>query len=558
MFGNAKIAVRLGGGFAIVLALTVVLGGVAIDTIETLSGLTAKMHRHPLAVSNAVLAANGDIVAMHRSMKDVALADDSAGIDKASATVDKYEANVLAQFEIVRERFLGEKSQVEEARQAIVDWKPIRDEVIALMRDGRRAEAAAITKGKGAKHVALINSRMQGLIDFARNKADSFMAMANETRDSKNAMMVGVLLAALAAGAVVATIIGVGITKPLNALRDRMVNLADGDNDVVIPGLGRKDEVGQMAATVQVFKENAIERRRLEEEQKEAEKRSEEEKRALLEKMASEFEANVVAVVNSVSSSASEMEVSAQSMSAIAEETSSQATTVAAASEQASHNVQTVASAAEELSGSINEIGRQVTRSSQVAGNAVDEAQRTHDTVQGLVQAARKIGEVIELINDIAEQTNLLALNATIEAARAGDAGKGFAVVASEVKNLANQTAKATEEISQQIGGVQSATGEAADAIESIGKTIAEINEIAAAIASAVEEQQSTTREIARNVEQAASGANEVSSSISSVTQAAGEAGSASGQVLSAARDLTRQSETLRAEVDSFLVQVRA
>ncbi len=274
--------------------------------------------------------------------------------------------------------------------------------------------------------------------------------------------------------------------------------------------------------------------------------------------LADNFETNIKGIVESVSSSATEMQGSAQSLSSTAEETSRQSTAVAAASEEASTNVQTVASAAEELSKSVEEVGRQVGQSNKIAEGAVEEAQRTNEKFQGLAEAASKIGEVVNLINDIASQTNLLALNATIEAARAGEAGKGFAVVASEVKSLANQTAKATEEIAAQIGAIQAATTDAVSAIQGIGSTIGEISEIASAISGAVDQQSSATREIATNVQQAASGTQEVSQNISGVTQAASETGEAASQVLGAADELSKQSELLRDQVDSFLVEIRA
>jgi methyl-accepting chemotaxis protein len=273
--------------------------------------------------------------------------------------------------------------------------------------------------------------------------------------------------------------------------------------------------------------------------------------------MADRFEQSVMAVVESVSSGATEMESSARTMQTTAEETSQRATTVAAASEEATSNVQTVASAAEELSSSVEEIGRQVSQSTKIAQNAVEEAKKADEQVQGLAEAAQKIGEVVNLINDIASQTNLLALNATIEAARAGEAGKGFAVVASEVKSLATQTAKATDEIAAQINAIQGATTDAVQAIQGISTTIAEISEISTAIASAVEEQGAATREIAGNVQQAATGTQEVSSTIAAVTQTATETGEAANQVLEATGELSQQAEMLRKQVDEFLIEVR-
>lgn len=273
--------------------------------------------------------------------------------------------------------------------------------------------------------------------------------------------------------------------------------------------------------------------------------------------VADDFEIKMKGSMETVASAATELQATAQGMEGAASETSKGAEVVSRASQDASNNVQTVASAAEELSASISEISRQVSQSNEVASAAVAEVEDTNVKVQGLSEAANKIGEVVSLISDIAEQTNLLALNATIESARAGEAGKGFAVVASEVKNLANQTAKATEEISDQIGSIQAATKEAVVAIESIGGTINKMSEISSTISVAVEEQGAATQEIARNVEQAASGTNEVSSNITEVTQAAGQTGESAKDVLSAAGELSKQSEVLSAEMDTFLVEIR-
>ncbi|MEO5337041.1 MAG: methyl-accepting chemotaxis protein [Magnetospirillum sp. WYHS-4] len=373
----------------------------------------------------------------------------------------------------------------------------------------------------------------------------------------RNDLIVAVLVVVVIVGAI-GFALALGLTRPIGAMVGAMNRLANRDLTVEVPARGRKDEIGEMAAAVQIFKDNALRVRDMEAEQEAAKKRAEEEKKALMRRMADDFQASVGGVVQGVSSAATQLQSSATALSATAEETSKQATTVAAAAEQASTNVQTVSAAAEELSSSIHEIGRQVSQSTRIAGQAVSEVDAANAKVQGLVAAAKKIGEVVSLISDVAEQTNLLALNATIEAARAGEAGKGFAVVASEVKNLANQTAKATEEIGAQIGGIQAATHEAVDAIAGIGKIIGQINEIASAIAAAVEEQGAATQEIARNVEQASVGTREVSSNIGGVTQAAGETGEASSQILNAAQELSHQSETLRGKVDGFLAQIRA
>jgi len=271
-----------------------------------------------------------------------------------------------------------------------------------------------------------------------------------------------------------------------------------------------------------------------------------------------DFDGQMKAALETVSGSASTMQSNANALAASAEESSRQANAVAAASEQASANVQTVAAATEELSSSISEISRQVAESTRIASQAVDQANRTNGVVQSLAERAQKIGDVIKLITDIASQTNLLALNATIEAARAGDAGKGFAVVASEVKNLASQTAKSTEEISLQIAAIQGATQESVGAIQEIAGTIAAVSEIAAAIAAAVEQQGAATKEIARNVQEASTGTHEVSTNISGVSVAANETGQTAVEVLTAAQELSRQSETLRDQVEGFFAKIRA
>ncbi|WP_169738522.1 methyl-accepting chemotaxis protein [Afifella pfennigii] len=348
------------------------------------------------------------------------------------------------------------------------------------------------------------------------------------------------------------------ISRPLMEMTGVMNRLAGGDMSAEVPGTGRGDEVGQMATSVQVFKESMINAERLRAEQEEMKQQAEAEKRTAMNKLADDFQSAIGAIVDTVSSSATELNATSTAMAGTAEETTRQATAVAAASEQASQNVQTVASAADELNASVEEIGRQVSESTQIAGQAVGEAETTNVAVRGLAEAAEKIDRVVQIISDIAEQTNLLALNATIEAARAGDAGKGFAVVAAEVKALATQTGKATEEIAAQIEAMQSATDQSVGRIEAISQTISRMSEIATAIASAVEEQGAATREIARNVQEAATGTSEVSSNISGVRQAASETGSGASQVQSAASELAQQGETLKVQVAQFLDNVRA
>ncbi|HMH95334.1 MAG TPA: methyl-accepting chemotaxis protein, partial [Bradyrhizobium sp.] len=353
-------------------------------------------------------------------------------------------------------------------------------------------------------------------------------------------------------------LIGRSISKALSAMVRAMTRLAGGDFTFAIPSLGRKDEVGEMAGAVEVFKTNMIETERLRAEQSDAEQRQLQLRKADMHKLADAFEGAVGEIVEMVSSAASELEASANTLTMTAERSQELATMVAAASEEASTNVQAVASASEELTSSVNEISRQVQDSARMAGEAVDQARKTNDRVGELSKAAARIGDVVELINTIAGQTNLLALNATIEAARAGESGRGFAVVASEVKALAEQTAKATGEIGQQIAGIQSATQESVGAIREISGTIEKLSEISSTIAAAVEEQGAATQEISRNVQQAAQGTQQVSSNITDVQRGASETGSASSQVLSAAQSLSSDSNRLKLEVGKFLNTVRA
>jgi methyl-accepting chemotaxis protein len=350
-----------------------------------------------------------------------------------------------------------------------------------------------------------------------------------------------------------------GISRPMMRLNGALGEMAGGNLDVVIPGANRGDEIGDLAKTVVVIRENAEQKARGEAETKVRQDQiAAQQRKADMIKLADNFETTVGEIVETVSSASTKLEASAGTLTTNAGRSQELTTMVAAASEEASTNVQSVASATEELSSSITEISRQVQESARMATDAVSQARATNDRVSELSKAAGRIGDVVDLINTIAEQTNLLALNATIEAARAGDAGRGFAVVASEVKALAEQTSKATGEIGQQISGIQAATQESVSAIKEISDTIEKLSEISSTIAAAVEEQGAATQEISRNVQQAAQGTQQVSSNITDVQRGAAETGMASTQVLSAAQSLSGDSNRLKREVGKFLDSVRA
>ena len=380
-----------------------------------------------------------------------------------------------------------------------------------------------------------------------------------ETMASTESFVMMIAVGSIVLGIVLAWLIGRAISKPVVGLCAGMRELAEGNFQVVLPGLGRGDEVGDMAQAVETFKVKAEQKAREEAEGKmKQDQVAAQQRKADMIKLADDFEGAVGEIIETVSSASTELEASAGTLTSTAQRAQELTTMVAAASEEASTNVQSVASATEELTSSVNEISRQVQESARMANEAVDQARKTNDRVGELSKAAARIGDVVELINTIAGQTNLLALNATIEAARAGEAGRGFAVVASEVKALAEQTAKATGEIGQQITGIQAATQDSVGAIKEISGTIEKLSEISATIASAVEEQGAATQEISRNVQQAAQGTQQVSSHIVDVQRGAGETGSASSQVLSAAQSLSSDSNRLKLEVGKFLNTVRA
>ncbi len=582
-FLNLRIGTKLGISSALGILLLAAMIVIQIKGNVTVRAADERALRQQTIVADAI-DAKASIRGMQIGVRDLRLARANADLDKAdeylkarqrSATRFADEMLKLSSSKENRER-------IEKLRGMVGDYAGRANDIAKVLREAieLRSKAAG-----GSQLPADARARIEALdteaVRIAREVtlpiAVQLEALANQivefakksVEDAQAASAAEMLLIErenLAIGAATMLLLILScvlsiftVARPMQALGRAMNTLAEGDFSVVLPGLGRKDEIGAVADFVEKFKVLAQEKARHEAEAKAIEEHQAAERRkADMRKLADDFEAAIGEIVETVSSASTELEAAAGTLTQTADLTQRLSISVASASEEASANVQSVASATEEMSSSVSEIGRQIEASTAIARAAVDQAQQTDIRINKLNQAASKIGDVINLITTIAEQTNLLALNATIEAARAGESGRGFAVVASEVKALAAQTAKATGEISEQIGEIQSATAESVAAIKEIGETIGRISQVTSTIAAAVEEQGAATQEIARNVQQAAEGTTQVASSISEVNRGASETGSASSQVLSSAQSLSTESSRLRVEVDKFLSTVRA
>ncbi|WP_025034554.1 methyl-accepting chemotaxis protein [Bradyrhizobium sp. DOA9] len=569
---------RIGTKLAIASALGVLLVFCMIASQHIGNGNVREANKGAVAqlqLAREAVEAKLAVRSMQLAVRDIRLAGNAAELQKASgALVERDETlTKLAETMLKQSHSPENRARMEKLKSLAADYLKAGREVAAVRGEAlgatgpdaaakvaRLIEETARLVREGTLPIAAQMDQVAGQIaEFATHKSEAEIAAS--VQEMASSEQIGMVVGAFAMFVLVGSWLMsfLSIARPIRALTIAMDKLAGGDFSVVLPGLGRKDEVGGVAAAVEKFKIVSEQKAR---EEAEAKTRQDQlaaaQRKAEMHKLADGFEAAIGEIVDTVSSAATELEASASTLTATATRGQEVTTMVAAASEEASTNVQSVASATEELSSSITEISRQVQESARVAGDAVNQARTTTDRVGELSAAAARIGDVVELINTIAGQTNLLALNATIEAARAGEAGRGFAVVASEVKALAEQTAKATGEIGQQIASIQTATEHSVGAIKDISHTIERLSEISSTIAAAVEEQGAATQEISRNVQQAATGTHQVSSNITDVQRGASETGSASSQVLAAAQSLSGDSNRLKLEVGKFLDTVRA
>ncbi len=563
---NLKIIYKILAVVAVMAAATGIVGYTGLINIEAL-GLSGKAIDTADGYSLAAARMNQAVLALNRVEYRVGL-DPSPAVTAETlkvVTAKKAEfesalANLKSAAETEAEKQLLQDNEA--AYQAYL--KELDDTYLQVRRHGAavhmEADRKAIVDSVESSRIsadALQNSVLKTEQHFDEKGTQTSNTGLATAQSAKTVMILAALLG-IAAGITLGFLLGhFGISTPIAGTVACLRALSEGNSAIDIFGVGRHDEIGLIADTMQVFKENLLHLEQMRAEQEAQKRRAEADRRAALHQMADAFESQVGGVVEAVTAAAVQLQASSRQMASTAHETSQQATAVSAAAEQASGNVQTVASATEELSASINEIATQVSRSREVSDRATAEAHKTQDLIRRLSDNVSSIGEIVALINDIASQTNLLALNATIEAARAGEAGKGFAVVASEVKNLANQTGRATDEIAAKITAVEDGTHGAVEAVRAIGQVISEIGEISAGVASAVQEQTAATGEIARNVDQAALGTQEVSGNIGQVELAARETGQAASQINQSAGELSRQAERLKSEVHTFLEQVR-
>jgi methyl-accepting chemotaxis protein len=545
----------------LVLAL-IVLGGYCLQTLRANHAAVDGLINGPIRQTGLVADFNAVIWAAHARLYRLTAIAANETDQKKIAALAKESAKAVSELPATLKALESGATDpaiaaaIEKLKEATGTYMKQASSVIGMADSD--AGSALMFAVNAERSFARIQELVEEIAEHSNDLRDREVALSNARLQHQLTLVPGIMLAIVIASCVVSFLVSRGIAKPVIQIAAVIERVSKGDFEIRVPATAQRDEIGVIARAVQVFKDGMLEKERLRTEQKEIETRASADRRSAMRKLADDFENAVGQIVSTVSSASQELELAAGTLTKTADDTQQLSGTVAAAADAASGNVQTVAAAADEMTSSVNEIARQVQQSSQIALEAVHQAEKTDGRIADLSRAATRIGDVVKLITAIAEQTNLLALNATIEAARAGEAGKGFAVVASEVKSLATQTAKATQEIGTQISGMQTATQESVGAIKEIGSTIKRISEIAAAIAAAVEEQGAATQEIARNAQQAAQGTKRVASNIADVDRGAGETGSASTRVFNAATSLSKESALLRSEVQDFLQTIRS
>jgi len=548
------------GSFVILVVAVAAVGGIGLYSLRGIQGNVAEMSEKWVPSIAITRKAVADFATVRIREARHLMSENDEERRKVDGEVAQIHDTLNKDFERYEQLITApeERANFDKIKERYQAYLGLEKVFLAASNAGNSLEASRLFRGEMLKERKTLTAFIENAVEMNRVGADAAKVAAYEMYDDTVLRLGAAVLVALVFGLVSIAFTITRVVRPVLDMTSAMRALSSGDVKVEIPGVGRADELGEMAVSVQIFKTNMIETEQMRQEQEESERRHAEQRKAEMFSLADRFQNVVGQSLSKVSTSAGDLEGAAVSLAKTANTTEHLATTVASASEQTSTNVAGVAAASEELHSTVTEIGRQVQESSVIADQAVKQASATNGQMAELSTAAARIGDVVSLINTIAGQTNLLALNATIEAARAGEAGKGFAVVAQEVKALAAQTARATNEIGSQIANMQAATDLAVVAIQEITSTIQRMSEISSSVATAVDQQAQATQEITRNVTEAAKGSSEVASNISDVYQGASSTGAASNQVLSSAKQLSQESTSLRNEVASFISALRA